>query len=195
MAEKRKAYAPFSLITESGVANAPVEGYIEVDQMVQPTVSTGIINENGRWVGVKSSDEQFIGITKHVAVPNGGEVLSPSTDNIDHIDMAGFNDIFLAIKPTNGGNVQITACMGPDTNRFANLSPVNAGATLKGVTETNTSTFTNLLNDSSEALTADVWNIFFAGRQQLKGQKNMQIKIFNNSGGNSDIEFAFMRLV
>ena len=195
MDKKRKVYAPFSLTSEAGVAQTPVEGYIDVNQAIYPTVNTGTVNENGTWTGIKSDDAEFIGITKHVAVPNGGETLSPDTGTMNSIDMSGFNDIFIAVKPSNGGNVQITAVMGPDTNRFANLEPVVAGATLKGVTETNTSTFTNLLNDSSESLTADAWNIFFAGRQQLKGQKNMQIKIFNNSGGNSDIEFAFMRLI
>ena len=59
MPDKRKAYAPFSLITESGVSNAPVEGYIDVNQEIQPIVSTGVVNENGTWTGVKSDDKEF----------------------------------------------------------------------------------------------------------------------------------------
>ena len=62
---KRKAYAPFSLTSEAGVAQTPVEGYIDVEQNIQPTVATGTINENGKWAGVKSSDEEFFAITKH----------------------------------------------------------------------------------------------------------------------------------
>jgi hypothetical protein len=197
MAEKRKAYAPFSLITESGVANSPVEGYIDVDQMVQPTVSTGTVNENGTWVGVKSSDSEFFGFTKHVAIPNGESVLAPQ-GQIDFIDMTGFKDLFLALRISNAGNFALEAVMGPDTNRFANLTPIVAAATLKWTwpnDDTGTVTvFQPCLSDSSEGLTADAWNILsVVGR--LTNQKNMQLKVTNNSGGDSDIEVAFMRLV
>ena len=195
MAKERKAYAPFSLTSEAGVAQTPVEGYIDVRQEIYPTVSTGTINENGKWTGVKSDDSEFIGLSRAESVANGGEALFPDTSTRNHIDMSGFNDVMLAIKPSAGGNCVISAVMGPDTVRFANLEPVASGNTLKGVTETNTATFTNLLSDSSESLTVDVWNIFFAGRQQLKGQKNMQIRIVNNSGQANTIEFGFMRLV
>jgi len=195
MAEKRKAYAPFSLITESGVANAPVEGYIDVDQMVQPTVSTGTVNENGTWVGVKSSDAEFFGFTKHLTVANGATVLAPTNARIDHIDMTGFTDIQLAIKPSNGGNYAMTAVMGPDTEKYANLSPVNAAATLRGTFGVADPAYiVELIADSVESLTADVWNIFYLGTR-LQNQKLLQFKLVNNSGGNSDIEVAFMRLV
>ena len=43
-------------------------------------------------------------------------------------------------------------------------------------------------------MTANVWNIYFCYRR-LADQKNLQIKITNNSGGDSDIEYGFMRLV
>ncbi len=196
MPDKRKAYAPFSLITESGVSNAPVEGYIDVNQEIQPTVTTGSVNENGVWTGVKSSDDSFFAITKHVAVANGGVTLSPDTGTRNHLDMTGFKDLFLAVKPTNGGTVSIVGAMGPDTNSFANLSPIEANATLKGLVNPSASqtTVENLLFDSSESLTADVWNIFFIG-DRFQNQKNLQIRITNNSGGESTIEVAFMRLV
>ena len=49
-------------------------------------------------------------------------------------------------------------------------------------------------SDSAEALTADVWNIFMI-QERLANQKVLQFKITNNSGGEADIECAFMRLV
>ena len=52
MERKRKAYAPFSQTSEAGVAQTPVEGYIDVNQTIYPTVQTGVVNENGTWVGV-----------------------------------------------------------------------------------------------------------------------------------------------
>ena len=57
---KRKAYAPFSLTSEAGVAQTPVEGYIDVEQKIYPTVATGTVNENGKWEGVKSDDTDFL---------------------------------------------------------------------------------------------------------------------------------------
>ena len=196
MDKKRKAYAPFSLITESGVANAPVEGYIEVDQLVRPTVSTGTVNEDGTWVGVKSSDKNFFAFTKHLAIPNGETVLAPATATVDSLDMTGFNDIQIAIRPSNGGNFAITAVMGPDTNSYANLRPVNAATTLRGAGDLGdySGATSNLFNDTAETLTVDVWNIFIIKRL-LNNQKMMQFKIVNNSGADSDIEVAFLRLV
>jgi len=51
-----------------------------------------------------------------------------------------------------------------------------------------------LFNDNACALIADVWNIFYIANV-LKNQKLLQFKITNNSGGNSDIETTFLRLV
>jgi len=51
-----------------------------------------------------------------------------------------------------------------------------------------------LLNDSAESLTADVWNIFYFNNM-LENQKLLQFKVVNNSGGISTIETAFMRIV
>ena len=191
MARKRKAYAPFSLTSEAGVAQTPVEGYIDVDQKIYPTVSTGTINENGKWTGVKSSDSEFIDITKAIQVDDGVSEYFPA----EQIDMTGFNDIFIAVKPSNGGNYETTAVMGTDTQPFANLKPVNAAAILRGTAwGANNQNIIDLFNDGAEAFTADVWNILTI-QQRLKDQKNLQFKITNNSGGSSDIEFAFMRLI
>ncbi len=194
MARKRKAYAPFSLTSEAGVAQTPLEGYIDVDQTIYATVNTGTINENGKWSGVKSDDNEFKIAGTELQVPNGQDILTPG-GNTPFIDMTGFSDLFIAIKPSNGGNVRIEAVMGTDTEPFANLSPVNAAAGLRGNRNFNgESGMSELLLDSAESLTADVWNIFHIANN-LKAQKNMQFKITNNSGGNSDIQFAHMRLV
>jgi hypothetical protein len=53
--------------------------------------------------------------------------------------------------------------------------------------------FANAVDDSAEALTA-VWNIF-AIYDVLAGQKNLQFEITNNTGGPSDIQFAYLRVV
>jgi len=52
----------------------------------------------------------------------------------------------------------------------------------------------NCVNDAAEALTVNVWNIFYI-KGTLENQKNLQFKITNNAGSNSDIEFAYMRMV
>ena len=198
MTQKRKAYAPFSLITESGVTNAPVEGYIDVDQLVRPTVSTGVVNENGTWVGVKASDPEFKIMGTREAIANGASIVSPvgATDDDNFIDMSGFKDLFIAMRVTNTGNFRIEAVMS--VYAFANLSPVNEGAVLRGNTNawngSNLSEIGNLILDSADTLTTNVWNIF-AIQDRLKDQKSFQIKITNNSGGDSDIQFAYMRLV
>jgi len=195
MARKRKAYAPFSLTSEAGVAQTPLEGYIDVDQQIYPTVNTGTVNENGKWSGVKSNDDEFFGFTKAVAVANTGEFLSPDTGTVNHIDMTGFNDLILAVKPTAGGNCVLQAVMGPDTNRFANLEPVNAAAALRGnLVGQDGSKFNDILSDVSDGLTADVWNIYMIFNN-LKNQKNLQWRIVNNTGQEATFEVAFMRLV
>ena len=51
-----------------------------------------------------------------------------------------------------------------------------------------------VLLDSSEAMTANVWNIFII-KSHLAHQKVMQFNVTNGSGGNSDITVAYMRLV
>jgi hypothetical protein len=110
--------------------------------------------------------------------------------------MTGYSSVFIAIKPTNGGNCAIDAVMGPDTNTFANLTPVNAATKIRMInaSPSSTPTFSAVLEDSTEALTADVWNIFVI-YDRAAGQKNLQIKITNNSGGVSDIQFASLRVV
>jgi hypothetical protein len=175
------------------VLSATVDGTIEVPQSVQPTINTGFVDYKGNWQGAKSSDEQFFGITTHLAVGNGGETLSPATSTVTHIDMTGFRDIFIAVKPSNGGNYAVTAVMGPNTTSYANLNPINPASTLIGAPPSNDDNAT-LYSDAAQSFTADVWNIITI-QERLRNQKLLQFKITNNSGGSSDIEVAFMRLV
>ena len=112
--------------------------------------------------------------------------------------MTGYSNIFIALKPSNGGNYAIEAVMGPDSNSFANLSPVNAAADLRGTYDqsypASAGKFNDLFSDDEEPITADVWNIFIiAGR--LANQKLLQFRIVNNSGDISTIETAYMRIV
>ena len=196
MVQKREAYAPWSLTRKAGVQSATVNGDIEVPQVIQPVLDTGFVDEKGDWKGTKSSEEQFHSFGKDEGIANGGQILAPqASGSIWPLDMTGYSDIFIAIKPTNAGNYAITAIMGPDDFAFANLRPVNPAVTLKGNLQLTTdATFSNLIHDSAESLSADVWNIYII-KGSLCCQKLLQFKIVNNSGGESDIETAFLRMV
>jgi len=196
--EIRKVYAPYSKTGEQ-VGQTPVKGYIEVNQAIYPVLQTGSINEDGEWVGLKSSDKDFIAYAKDEAIPNTGEILAPqASGDIWPLDMTGFNDLQIAIRPTNAGNYAITAVMAPATFPYANLRDVDAAATLRGCTDQSypagASSFDVLFDETSEPLTADVWNIFLINGR-LSNQKLMQFKITNNSGGESNIQFAYLRMV
>jgi hypothetical protein len=190
----RKVYAPYSTTGEQ-VGQTPVEGYVDVKQEITPILLTGELGKDGEWSGVTVSDKTFLIDTEHLAIPNGATVLSPQKADHEYIDMTGFNDIFIAFKVSNGGNFAIDAVMGPDSYPFANLSPVKSAYTLKGnMPQGTTSDFENLFIDSSESMVADVWNIFVIGAN-LRSQKLLQFKITNNSGGESSIQFASLRVV
>jgi len=186
----RKTYAPYSVSGEN-VAQTPLEGYIEVEQKIIPTIETGFVNEDGLWIGKPSSDTDFKFYQKDEGIANGGDFITAFG-----MDMTGFDDIQIAIRPTNGGAYAISAVMGSDGSQsYANLNPVNAAAILKGNLEGQTvSAINNLLVDSAEVLTADVWNIFMI-QGVLANQKLLQFKLTNNSGGNSDVETTFLRIV
>jgi hypothetical protein len=191
---QRKANSPWGSSYKEGLPTTSVNDSIDVDQMIRPMVDCGVISrESGQWEGVTTSDEQFIGITISLGVANSGEILVPDTNAYPSIDMTGFCNLALALKPTNGGTYGIKAVMGPDTLPFGGLSPVNAAASLRYARNA-LSTFEPLFDDSNETLTADVWNIFII-QCRTEGQKNLQFKITNSSGGTSDIEFAFLRMV
>ena len=191
---KRTGYAPWSLTREAGVQSATVNGTIDVPQFCQPTIDTGVIDEKGNWQGVKASDEVFIGITKAEAIASGTEVLFPSTNNFPSINMKGFTNLVFAFKPTNGGNYSLKTVMGPNTVPYANLTPVNSVANLQIVHNPSNDDLVNALNSTLSA-GANVWNIVTILDGRCKDQLNLQIEIGNATGGISNIEFGFMRLV
>jgi hypothetical protein len=197
MVRNRRGLAPWSLAREAGVESATVDGTIEVPQYVQPVLDTGFVDEQGNWKGTKSNDKDFIALHIDEAIANGATILTPGVnpDGTWPLDMTGFTDMFIAIKPTNAGNYAITAVMGPDSNSFANLSPVNAAATLRYANGfVDNQTMGEVVADGTEALTADVWNIFGI-QKRAANWKLLQFKVVNNSGDISTIETAFMRIV
>ena len=195
MVRNRKGLAPWSLAREAGIESATVDGTIDVPQYVQPTIDTGFVDEKGDWKGVKSSDTEFFAFQLDEGIANGASFNTPNVnpDGTWPLDMSGFSDLFIAIKTNDQGSYALEAVMGPDTIPFANLSPVNAAATLRGTTVTNPSVANNLFIDD-ETLTADVWNIFLI-KEVLANQKLLMFKITNNSGGAANIDTAFMRIV
>ena len=195
MTQKREGYAPFSIERKAGVQSATVNGTIDVVQEIRPTLTTGFIDESGDWKGLKSSEEQFHSFGNDEAIANGATILAPqsASGTVWPLDMTGYDDVMVAIKPTNGGNYSLTAVMGPADFAFANLRDVNPNSILIGAPYPNDDNAT-LYNDGAQSLTADVWNIVII-QQRLKSQKLLQFRIVNNSGGESDIETAFLRLV
>ena len=192
----RKVYAPYSTTGEQ-VGQTPVEGYVDVKQEITPIILTGELGKDGEWSGVTVSDKQFLIDPEHLAVANGAAVLSPQKADHEYIDMTGFNDLFVSFKVSNGGNFAIEAVMGPDTYSFANLTPVNPASRLKsnGYPQgAYHSDFEDIFDDGAEALTADVWNIFYI-TEVLKNQKLLQFKITNNTGAESNIQLATLRVV
>ena len=198
MAYNREGYAPWSLTRKAGVQSATVDGDIEVPQYIQPVLDTGFVDDKGDWKGSKSSEEQFHSFGKDEGIANGGEILAPTgvTGKPWPLDMTGYNDLQIAIKPTNGGSYAIAGVMGPDDFSYSNLKPVNPATDLRGSLPSRVGDpgIYELLDDGNETLTANVWNIFNIV-MRLKNQKLLQFKIVNNSGGSSDIETAFMRIV
>ena len=196
---KRNANSPWGSAYKEGLPTTAVNDTIDINQELFPSVDTGFIDvSTGKWNGIVASDEQFNIMQTDDGVANGDHILTPSTDpdGTWPLDMTGYDDLFIAIKPSNGGNFAISAVMGPDTNSYANLRPVNAATTLRGAGDLvdYSGATSNLFNDTAETLTVDVWNIFIIKRL-LNNQKMMQFKIVNNSGADSDIEVAFLRLV
>ena len=191
---KRKAYTPFSTSSEAGVTAAPVEGFIDVTQDVRPIIDTGFVNKKGNWIGHTTSDTEFSYYSKDQAIANGGEVQAPA--NIGSLSMVGYNDIQIAIRVSNGGNFAIKGVMASDGDiPYYNLKPPNAAAVLKGLIPTMASVrLDELFNDPADSMTADVWNIFMI-KSVLSNQARLGFVIVNNSGGESDIETTFLRLI
>ena len=196
MVQKREAYAPWSLTRKAGVESATVNGDIEVPQFIQPVLDTGFVDEDGNWKGTKSSDNQFHNFAKDEAIANGATILAPQsiTGNPPWVlDMTGFQHIYIAMRVSNGGNYGVTAVMGPNDFSFANIAPIAPARTLKGADPLDAS-LESIFLDSAVDCQSDLWNIILI-KERLSEQKLLQFKITNSSGGASDIETAFMRLV
>ena len=188
----RRSNSPWSKTYKEGLPTTAVDDHVNIDRTVAGTITTGVIDSlTGQWKGITVSDDNFTIDATHEATPNGATVLCPQATP-QYIDMTGFCDIAIAIKPSNGGNVAITAVMGPADNYYSNLTPVNPASQLRG-TSSGQNDMNPLFNDSAESLTVDVWNIFIL-QERLANQKLLQFSLTNNSGGESDIQFAYMRL-
>jgi hypothetical protein len=193
---KRKTNSPWGSAYKEGLPSTAVNDRIEVDEILYPSVNTGNIDvKTGQWEGITLSDNEFTIDARHDAVANGATVLSPQTTP-DYINMTGYSELFIALRPSNAGNIAITAVMGPAHNSFANLSPVNAATTLRGggFPAMSGDDMDNVLLDAAEDCTADVWNIFYI-HLRVMNQKLLQFKLVNNSGGESNIDFAYLRSV
>ena len=68
MPYERTGYAPWSLTREAGVQSATVDGTIQVPQYIQPTLSTGFIDENGTTL-IYYFVELFISVLSHQLNP------------------------------------------------------------------------------------------------------------------------------
>jgi len=193
----RKSLAPWSELVIEGIIDQPVNSNIDLEEKIRPEVNTGFIDQNGVWRGKLSSDRNFNISSVDEVVPNGSSILTPTTnaDGTWPLDMTGYQDLFIAIFTTEAGNYAINAVMGPQDvfGGFGGLTPVNPNAELKGAVRRND--MDNLLVDSADSLTADVWNIFII-KSQLSDQRLLQFRITNNSGSEAaKIKTAFMRLV
>jgi len=191
----RKSIAPWSERVAEGLIDQPIDSTISASQTLRATVDTGFIDQTGTWKGVVSSDSEFSSIQSDTGIANGVAIITPSknADGTWPLDMTGYTDVQLAINPTNAGNYAIEAIMGPADLSYGGLTPLDAAAILYGA-----GIFGNDLNyrfrDTSQPLTANVWNIFYI-EARLQNQKVLQFRITNNSGGSSDIQTAFMRVV
>lgn len=193
-----KTITPFSTRAKEGATDSPLGDFVNVDQSIVSTAEVGFYDQNtGKLTGVQASDKVFGTIQSDPGIANGAVIITPSAndDGTWPLDMTGFNDIIIAIKPTNGGNYAISAVMAPTIQSFGGLTPVNPSALLKGnVYSDNTASLGQLFIDSAESLTADVWNIFMI-QGRLANQKLLMFSMTNNSGGSSDIETTFLRIV
>ena len=191
----RRTNSPWSKTYKEGLPTTAVNDHVNIDQNVNATITTGVIDSlTGQWQGITVTDDNFIIDAVHEAVPNGSSVLCPQATP-DYIDMTGFKDLIFAIKPTNGGNYGTTAVMGPDSHYYTNLTPIVAAAALRGsINDGGAPAISNILLDGAELCTANKWNIFYIG-DRVRGQKLMQLQLLNSSGGESDIQFAYLRVV
>lgn len=189
-----KANSPWGTAYKEGLPTTAVNDQVFIPQEVVPALNTGVIDvKTGQWEGVLVSDKQFRIDDTHEAIPNSGVTLSPQSQP-DYIDMTGYSDLLFAIKPSNGGNYACTAVMGPDHNYYANLDIIVANSTLVGSVDPPSDDFNTIFSDSAQSLQSDKWNVFII-QKRLANQKLLQMRVTNNSGADSNIQLAFLRIV
>ena len=110
--------------------------------------------------------------------------------------MRGFTGLQIAVFCSRSINIKLEALSGPDTEPTANLKPVHAGNLLKMTsrTPTTTTTFDNVLRDTSESVVANAY-VIFTVYDRMSDQINMVIRVGNEDASAADFEVAFRRLV
>jgi len=195
----RKSIAPWSERVAEGLIDQPIDSSIQASQTLTAIVDTGFIDQTGTWKGVVSSDSEFSSIQTDIGIANGVAIITPSknADNTWPLDMTGYCDVALALKVSNTGNYAISAIMGPSDLSFGGLTPIDAASNIRiiDVGSGNDTSFYNALVDAAEGMdNANVWKIFMI-KDRLTEQKLLQFKIVNNTGGSTDIQTAFLRIV
>ena len=195
---KRNANSPWGSAYKEGLPTTAVNDTIDINQELYPSVDTWFIDvKTGKWNGIVASDEQFDIMQLDEGVANGASFLTPSTnpDGTWPLDMTGYSDLFIAINPSAGGAYALKAVYGPATVPFHNLTPIDAANEIRGNVRGSSGTdFGDIILDSSETLTVDVWNIFYI-QDKLENQAVLQFSITNNTGSASNVQTAFMRMV
>jgi len=191
----KRTNSPWSKTYKEGLPTTAVDDHVNINQTVAGTITTGVIDSaTGQWQGITVSDSAFTLDAVHEAVPNGATVTSPQGAGYA-IDMTGYNDLFIALIGSEAGNHAISAVMSGDVY-YANLTPINGGATLRGGDiYSNPTAMNDLFSDGAESLTADVWNIYSLP-DMFKDQKSINFKITNNTGSEeATLQFAYQRVV
>ena len=190
----RRTNSPWSKTYKEGLPTTAVDDHVNIDRAVSGTITTGVIDSaTGQWKGITTSDEAFTIDAVHEAVPNGATVTSPQGAG-NAIDMTGFSTLQIAIKGSQGGNHTITACQAGEVY-YANLTPPDGGANLRGQGDWYASSDFENLSSGTESLTADVWNIYTI-INRVKDQKTIAFKITNSTGSEeATLQFAYLRVV
>ena len=187
----RRTNSPWSKTYKEGLSTSAVNDHVNIDQNVSATITTGVIDSvTGQWKGIIVSDEAFTIDAVHEAVPNGATVTSPQGASID---MTGFKTLQIAIKGSQAGNHTMTAAQGGDVY-YANLTPPDGGATLRGNGDWYAAADFEDLTSSTNSLSANVWNIYTI-INRLQDQKTLQFLLTNSTGSEeATLQFAYLRV-
>lgn len=195
----RKSIAPWSERVSEGLIDQPIDSSIEASQTLTAIVDTGFIDQTGTWKGVVSSDSKFSSIQSDLGIADGVSIITPSknADGTWPLDMTGYCDVALALNVSRTGNYAIKAIFAPADVPFKGLSPVDTASTIDiiDVGSSNNTSFYAALQDAATAMdTVNVWKVLMI-KDRLTNQATLQFHITNNTGGSSDIQTAYMRIV